>query len=137
MAIPYTIAPFTNGQVVGFDVQVNDDNGAGERTGIANWSDVTGMGYTNTSGFGVLKLTGGSDTPTLLCGDANDNGEVEVADAVYILQGIADPSNSDYVLTETGRQQADADGNGSVDAQDALAIQMYMAEMIDTLPYTG
>ncbi len=135
MAIPYTIAPFKSGQIVGFDVQVNDDGGTGERSGISNWSDITGMGYTNTSGFGVLKLTGESTAPELLYGDANDNGEVEVADAVYILQGIADPGNDKYKLTDIGRQQADVDGSGSADVQDALIIQQYKAELVDSLPY--
>ncbi len=74
----------------------------------------------------------------ILCGDANGNGEIEVADAVFILQGIADPSNSEYKLTTAeDKARADADGNGSVDAQDALAIQMYMADMIDSLPTNG
>ena len=47
MAIPFGIAPFKNGQVLGFDVQVNDDGtGDGKRTTISNWNDLTGMGYT-------------------------------------------------------------------------------------------
>lgn len=74
----------------------------------------------------------------VLCGDANGNGEVEVADAVFILQGIADPGNSNYKLeTAEDKARADADGNGSVDAQDALAIQMYKADMIPSLPING
>ncbi len=71
----------------------------------------------------------------LLYGDANDNGEVEVADAVLILQGIADPGNSKYELTDIGRQQADVDGSGSADVQDAFIIQQYKAELIGKLPY--
>ncbi len=72
--------------------------------------------------------------PELLIGDANCNGEVEVADAVFILQGIADPGNTDFELSETGHKQADADGNGSVDAQDALAIQQFKAGVVTELP---
>lgn len=71
----------------------------------------------------------------IIYGDANDNGTVEIADAVYILQGIADPSNSEYKRTEQGEKNADCRnvGNG-VDAEDALAIQQYKAEIIQTLP---
>lgn len=62
IAIPYTIGAFSSGQILGFDVQINDDGtGEGKRTSIANWNDLTGMGYTDPSGFGVLKLTGGSE----------------------------------------------------------------------------
>ncbi len=75
-----------------------------------------------------------SDVKDVLCGDANDNGEVEVADAVFILQGIADPGNEKYILSEEGKKQADADASGAVDVQDALAIQQYKAEIVDALP---
>lgn len=64
VAIPYTIGSFQAGQIVGFDVQINDDGtGEGKRTSIANWNDLSGQGYINTSGFGVLKLIGdGTET---------------------------------------------------------------------------
>lgn len=80
---------------------------------------------------------GGIEEKQPLIGDANNNGEVEVADAVYILQGIADPSNSEYVLTGTAKEQADADGSGAVDAQDALVIQQYKADIIGSLPFSA
>lgn len=72
----------------------------------------------------------------ILYGDANDNGEVEVADAVFVLQGIADPSNEDYALTDDGRKNANckAPDTTGVDAQDSLAIQQYKAEIISSLP---
>lgn len=65
VAIPYTIGSFHANQIVGFDVQVNDDGtGDGKRTSIANWNDLTGQGYINTSGFGVLKLVGDGTVTT-------------------------------------------------------------------------
>lgn len=66
-------------------------------------------------------------------GDVNMNGEVEVADAVCILQSIADPTS--YGLNDDQKNYADVHlrGNG-VDAQDALAIQLYKADMIGALP---
>ncbi len=72
-------------------------------------------------------------------GDSNDNGEVEVADAVFILQGIADPSNTDFALTEEGKAKANCDApeTTGIDAQDALAIQMFMADIIPELPYVA
>lgn len=51
-----TITP-KKGTVVGFDVQVNDDqNGDGTRDSVATWSDATGTAYTDTSVFGSLIL---------------------------------------------------------------------------------
>lgn len=76
-----------------------------------------------------------SSSVETLYGDANDNGTVEIADAVYILQGIADPSCADYVRTAQGEKNADCHNPGSgVDAEDALAIQQYKAEIITALP---
>lgn len=63
VAIPYSLGNFYSGQIVGFDVQINDDGtGDGKRTSIANWNDLSGQGYINTSVFGVLKLVGGGET---------------------------------------------------------------------------
>lgn len=130
IAIPYTVSPFKEGQVVGFDVQVNDDDGTGERTGIANWSDITGLGYTNTSGFGVLKLTEGSD---IVWGDADLSGKVEIADAVKIMCYITDPGSNN--IEPQGIINGDVYQNGDgLSVQDALAIQKYLAQIIKTLP---
>lgn len=69
----------------------------------------------------------------VLYGDANENGTVEIADAVYILQTIAAPS--EYKLTEQGKKNADVNKNGNgVDAEDSLTIQRYKAEIIKVLP---
>lgn len=76
------------------------------------------------------------ENPTdVLYGDANDNGTVEIADAVFILQAIADPSNAEYKRTARGEINADCSkvGNG-VDAEDALAIQQFKADIVTKLP---
>lgn len=72
---------------------------------------------------------------SILYGDANDNGEVEVADAVFILQGLADPSNEEFNRTPQGEINADClnPGNG-VDAEDALVILKFKATIITELP---
>lgn len=83
VAIPHTITKFEVGQIVGFDVQINDDgDGKGKRTGIANWSDLSGQGYINTSGFGVMELKSSIDD--LEIGDVNIDGNVNVADLVLL-----------------------------------------------------
>ncbi len=134
MAIPYVNAPFEYGQVVGFDVQINDDDGSGERTGIANWSDITGMGYTNTTGFGVLKLVEGPDIliPAVTYGDADCDGEVAIADVVKIMTHLTTPGGT---LSQQGMNNADVyqrgDGIGNMDA---LAVQKKIAQLLNELP---
>ncbi|WP_308201464.1 endo-1,4-beta-xylanase [Sphaerisporangium perillae] len=53
IALP-TISP-AKGDLLGFDVQVNDATGAA-RTGAVTWNDSTGLSYLSTAGWGVLEL---------------------------------------------------------------------------------
>ena len=91
------------------------------------WSNV----WDNATETGIDKpakvsLSGNSNTkPTdsdIKYGDANDDGDVNVADAVLIMQVLSNPS--DYKLTEKGTKNADVVGNDGVTTQDALAIQL-------------
>ncbi|MBR6791609.1 MAG: endo-1,4-beta-xylanase [Ruminococcus sp.] len=133
MAIPYVNAPFESGQVVGFDVQINDDDGSGERTGIANWSDITGMGYTNTKGFGVLRLTGEGQGLATVYGDADLDGEVKMADVIKIM---CYSSNKElFPLSAQALDNCDVYQRGDgVTLSDALSVQKKVAQVIDTLP---
>jgi len=70
-----------------------------------------------------------------LCGDANNDGTVDLSDAVLIMQSMSNPSK--YKLTEQGRANADCAGNGDgITNADALAIQKYMLQLIPSLPET-
>ena len=63
-----------------------------------------------------------TSTGDILWGDANEDGDVNLADAVLIMQTLSNPS--DYKLTEQGKLNADVVDNGSgVTTIDALAIQ--------------
>ncbi len=55
-AIPITDVKAASGALMGFDVQINDADAGGTRSGIRNWVNASGMGYQDTSGFGLLKL---------------------------------------------------------------------------------
>lgn len=67
------------------------------------------------------------------CGDANEDGEVNLADAVLIMQSLANPAK--YSLTDQGKKNADCSGNGDgVTNKDALAIQKYTLGILEKLP---
>jgi len=53
-ALPYNLKETTDASVLGFDIQVNDDQGSGGRDSISNWNDLTGKGYLSTASFGRL-----------------------------------------------------------------------------------
>ncbi|MDE6539767.1 MAG: beta-mannosidase, partial [Ruminococcus sp.] len=86
-----------------------------------------------TTGSGETKTTTttgktGISTPDVL-GDANDDGNVNVSDAVLIMQSLSNPD--EYKLTEQGRTNADVVNQGDgVTAMDALAIQLIGLNMV-------
>lgn len=69
----------------------------------------------------------------VMYGDANVSGNVDISDAVLIMQSLSNPSK--YSLTEQGRLNGDCSGVGDgVTNLDALAIQKLMLKIIDKLP---
>ena len=83
-------------------------------------------------------LMGGALEP--LWGDANCDGTVDLADAILIMQALANPdkygeNGSDkHHLTETGKLQADVDTNTKgLTGDDAVLIQEYLLKKVTTL----
>ena len=66
-----------------------------------------------------------------LAGDANEDGQVNMADAVLIMQSIANPD--EYKLTEQGEKNGDVDGTEGITNKDALLIQQYKLNLVDSL----
>lgn len=58
-----TITPAA-GTLIGFDLQVNNDQDGGTRDSVFIWNDPTGQSYANTSRFGVMELAGAEDPGT-------------------------------------------------------------------------
>ena len=153
MAIPFGIAPFKNGQVLGFDVQVNDDGtGDGKRTTISNWNDLTGMGYTSTAGYGVLTLTGGSSETTTSAttttgtsttttttattvtttdtleninyGDVNLDGVVDLLDCIVLNKYLGQL----LTLSDIALQAADVNVNRNIDDDDTTILMLFILQ---------
>lgn len=79
---------------------------------------------------GYIKIGGGTQS---VPGDANLDGSVTVADAVAILQYIA--NSSKYPLSDEALINADVSSSGDgVTGKDALAIQKFDAGVITSLP---
>lgn len=73
--------------------------------------------------------------PTL-SGDANMDGKITIADSTAILQSLGNPDK--YGLSANGYANADCyKQGGGVTANDALAIQMYDAKAITSLPVSN
>ena len=67
----------------------------------------------------------------VLWGDANCDDEVNMADAVFIMQCISNPDK--YKLTAKGEKNADVDDSNDVTNKDALKIQRYKLGIITVL----
>ena len=83
---------------------------------------------------------GGSDNVTKW-GDANCDGDVDLADAVMILQSLASPNkyglngSDSHHITEQGILNGDVYENGTkLTASDALSIQKFCLNLIKELP---
>lgn len=73
----------------------------------------------------------------ILYGDTNEDGEITIADSVFIMQSL---SNADeYSMSETGLIKADVLDIDGVSSADALVVQMIVANKIstDSLPLTS
>ncbi|MDE5945892.1 MAG: glycoside hydrolase family 9 protein [Oscillospiraceae bacterium] len=74
-----------------------------------------------------------STTGKILWGDANDDGTVDVADVVATAAYVGNPDANK--LPAQGLINADVHANGNgITADDALAIQQYLAKIVTELP---
>lgn len=72
-------------------------------------------------------------TNDIVYGDANCDGNADLADAVLIMQALANPAK--YKLTSNGKINADCSNVGDgITNKDALAIQKYTLNLIESLP---
>ena len=68
----------------------------------------------------------GKDDNGIRYGDANCDGCLDLADAIFIMQTLANPNR--YEMSQQGRINADTDSNG-VTVDDALAIQLHLLKV--------
>lgn len=96
-----------------------------------DWKQVTFSGYDDTICKAMF-------TYLVNYGDANEDGKVNMSDAVLIMQSISNPS--EYTVTEDGIANSDiVDRGDNLTINDALAIQMIEAKIltVDDLPITS
>jgi len=81
-----------------------------------------------------------ADVKATKVGDSNCDGTVSIADAVLIMQALANPSaygingSNPKHITEQGWANADCQTSEGVTNKDALAIQMFTLGLVSSLP---
>jgi endo-1,4-beta-xylanase len=94
------IAP-SNGTVIGFDLQVNnDDNGTGKRDSVWMWNDPTGKSYENTSRLGVIVLEGKPGS------GGEENGSVDKTELTEAIAAAIAKAEAAVVGTSVGQYAA-------------------------------
>ena len=94
--------------------------------------DTTSTTTTKTSSTTTTTTSSGSTVKATLAGDANCDKDVNMADAVLIMQTIANPDK--YKLTAQGEANGDVDGSAGITNKDALSIQRYKLGLEKALP---
>ncbi len=74
-----------------------------------------------------------TDVQNIVYGDVNDNGEVDIADAVAIMSYAANPETSTLDSNALNRGDVYQRGDG-VGVNDAVSVQKYLTKVITTLP---
>jgi len=121
---------------------INTDHlygGTGNGNFLVGDMDEFGKVYMSTVGCGIVygklassepKTEDDTKTENTLWGDANEDGEVNIADAVLVLQSLANPDS--YKLTAQGKINADVSSHGDgITAGDALVIQQIESGQVD------
>ena len=71
----------------------------------------------------------------VIFGDVNEDKNIDISDAVFIMQSIANPSKYGKMISEQGKKNGDVSNCGDgLTNKDALAIQRYMLDLIKELP---
>ncbi|HBB72399.1 MAG TPA: hypothetical protein DCZ71_07315, partial [Ruminococcus sp.] len=107
-------------------------------TTIAKSASTTAINTTTASLTAALEPVTTVPAPTETaaaagkCGDANCDGKINVADAVAILQYVANKSK--YELSPEGIINADTDSETGITGGDAISVQRYDAGIVTSLP---
>ena len=89
--------------------------------------------YSIIDGLEVPTTTEPTTTNETVWGDSNNDGSVDIADSILILQYIS--NSTDYPISAEGMINADVYLNGDgINAQDALSIQKLLAKQLTALP---
>ncbi|MBO5104321.1 MAG: leucine-rich repeat protein, partial [Ruminococcus sp.] len=96
---------------------------------IYGYENSTAQAYAEKYGY-KFELLSNAPSDEVKSGDADGDGEVNINDAVFIMQSIANPDK--YTLTEQGKANADVvDNGGGITNADALAIQYVESKTIN------
>ena len=79
------------------------------------------------------ETSGGTVEGSVLYGDVNSDGRVDITDAVMLNKVVAGAVTLDNAVQ---RKNADCNGDGEVTGSDSTVLLQFLVSIINTLPYT-
>lgn len=116
----------------------DDDYDSGYDGVIRGYKGSTAQEYAEANGYKFVALDENAESYS--SGDANCDGGVDLADAVTIMQALANPNKyglngtEKTHITAQGIKNADVIGSNGMTTEDAGTIQSYLLHIIDKLP---
>lgn len=104
------------------------EEGTPPETTTTQSSETTTTTTTTSTTATTVSTEPSSGISPVMWGDSNCDGEVNISDAVLVMQSISNPS--EYKLSETGSANSDVVGYDGITNADALAIQMVEAKLV-------
>ena len=122
-------------------LSLTENTGSGEQGDVTTTTTTETTTTTTTAATTTTSSATSADEEASLYGDANCDGEVDLSDAVMIMQSLANPDkygvngSDERHITKQGLANADVRDRGDgVTTGDAQAIQAFMLYSITSLP---
>ncbi|WP_455529176.1 glycoside hydrolase family 9 protein [Ruminococcus sp.] len=122
-------------------LSLTENTGSGEQGDVTTTTTTETTTTTTTAATTTTSSATSADEEASLYGDANCDGEVDLSDAVMIMQSLANPDkygvngSDERHITKQGLANADVRDRGDgVTTGDAQAIQAFMLHSITSLP---
>lgn len=81
----------------------------------------------------ATNLPEGEEAVTGSCGDANDDGDIDIMDVIYINHYLV----GGITFTEAQKYSADCDKNGVIDSTDSLHLLKFVVGLLDSFDSLG
>ncbi len=116
------------------------ENNARDEKGVAVTTTTTISTTTTINTMPTSKTSTISELNVMVAGDGNCDGQVDMGDAVLIMQALANPNKygiggaDEKALTEQGAKNGDVDKDvAGLTSNDALKIQEFLLGIVDSL----
>lgn len=92
--------------------------------------ETTTMSSADTTTESSTETTASSEAESVLYGDVNLDGKVDLTDAILLNKAVA----SQVTLNDIARSNADCNTNHEINGDDAIALLRFLVHMINSLP---